>query len=130
MSYLKKYFVLVFALLLMILLAKAFLPFIIHPKWAYIVVFFFILNLLLYLYSNYALNKSNAVFMTAIFGGMAIKLFASIFFLLIFFIKQVDDKVLFTINFMVLYFFFTAFEIYSFMSNLRAQKKSGKTPNK
>jgi hypothetical protein len=95
----------------------------IHSSIWVIVIFFTLVNLLLYYMSISTASKSNGAFINAVFGAIGIKLFLCIVFIIIFLINDRSDTVWFTINFLVLYLFFTAFEIYSLLYNLRALRK-------
>lgn len=68
--------------------------------------------------------------MTATFGSIALKLLFCLGFIFIYLYDNREEMLGFVLNFFVLYFLFTAFEIYSLMHNLRAQKKQRNSLNK
>jgi hypothetical protein len=93
-----------------------------HAVWG-ILSFFICVNLLLYYMAMRSARVSSAAFMNAVFGSIGIKLFLCIFFIIIYLINDRTNSVWFIINFLLLYLFFTVFEIYSLLHNLRALKK-------
>jgi len=74
-----------------------------------------------YMFAN-AVSKSNSTFITAIFGSIGLKLLLSIAFIIFYLLNDRTNSVWFSINFIVLYLFFTVFEIYSLLRNLHALK--------
>jgi hypothetical protein len=95
----------------------------VHEAVWWIMIFYIILTLLLHFLSVNAANKSNSTFMTAVFGSIGLKLLLSIAFIVFYLLNNRSNALWFGINFIVLYLFFTAFEIYSLLRNLRALKK-------
>lgn len=55
-------------------------------------------------------------------GGVAAKLLLTMIFALVYVYSQKVGKIQFLSNFFILYFIYSAFEIYSLLYNLRAQK--------
>lgn len=69
------------------------------------------------------LKGSNKSFLKVVYGGMMMRLFFSIFFLVIYLIfNEVRDKP-FIVGFLILYLLFTIFEIYTLVANLRPDLK-------
>lgn len=131
MPFLKNFVIFSLIVAVMVILFEYILPSgYIHPSvWAMFFFYMFV-TLGLYMFSTYGAKHSSRVFMTATFGGMAVKLALCLGFIFVYLLNNVENRGVFVANFLVLYFFFTVFEVYSLMSNLRAQKNSGKTPNK
>ncbi len=85
-------------------------------------VFFAGTSFLAYQISMLGLKKGGESSILFILGGVTIKLLLSMVFAFIYVYTHKVDKVQFISNFFILYFIYTAFEIYSLMYNLRAQK--------
>ena len=85
--------------------------------------FQFILTGLIHYMSVNALDKGNNAFNTAVMGSIGLKLFLSVAFIIFYLLYDRSNSIWFGINFILLYLFYTAFEIYSLLRNLRTLKK-------
>lgn len=94
-----------------------------NPSWALVSLAFFTgLTALTHFISSNALDKSQRTFTNALYGGMAIRFFFSIFFIAIYLIvNEVRDRV-FIVEFLIFYLIFTMFEIYHIVAKLRSEK--------
>ena len=108
---------------LIIILKQLFPGKYIHEAIWLILIFYIALTAVIHYMTANAANKSNSSFVTAMFGSIGLKLLLSIAFLIFYLLNDRTNTVWFSINFIVLYLFFTAFEIYSILSNLRTLKK-------
>jgi hypothetical protein len=91
-----------------------------HPKvlWQYL--YFFALMLLNKRLYDYALVFQQKKIYLFFLGGMLIRFFVSLILLTIYLVYSNDSKILlFTLNFIFLYFLTIAFEIVEILSNLR-----------
>lgn len=95
----------------------------IHPFTWYSFLFTAVLTIFVFLITNSGLEKNHTRFMTGITGGIGLKLFASIIFIAIILANKPPQSSVFVINFFVIYFLFTAFEINYLIANLRDLKK-------
>lgn len=81
------------------------------------------LTLIILWMAREGLKGSNKSFLKVVYGGMMMRLFFSILFLVIYLIfNEVRDKP-FIIGFLILYLLFTMFEIYTLVVNLRPDLK-------
>lgn len=86
-------------------------------------VFFLLTTLLAYKIALWGIQKGGEAAIFFILGSVVVKfLLSAIFALVYIYLNRVNSQ-LFILNFFILYFVYTVFEIYSLMSNLRAQKK-------
>lgn len=113
---------------IMVLLALWQPDLIVAYSW-YILAYFFTMTLLTY-YMVYQGSKDPLDFSNYTLGATAVRLIISGVILGFFFWQEKDKGIRwhFTINFFLMYFLFTAFEIKSLMANLR--QNSGKTDKK
>lgn len=85
--------------------------------------FYVALTLVILWMAREGLKGSNKSFLKVVYGGMMMRLFFSILFLVIYLIfNEVRDKP-FIIGFLILYLLFTMFEIYTLVVNLRPDLK-------
>ena len=90
-------------------------------SWAALV-FFFLLNLLVFFLSQTALKGSQKSFITFVYGSSGLRFIFSIFFIVIYLIiNDVMDKLVVG-SFLFLYLLFTSFELYHLVTKLRAEK--------
>jgi hypothetical protein len=89
----------------------------------YFVLFFFVITVLAFWLAEYGLKKSSESSVFIVLGMVVGKMLLSMIFALIFIYGSSFNKIAFLISFFLPYFIYTAFEIYSLMSNLRALKK-------
>lgn len=90
--------------------------------WGFLV-FFAGITFLAYRLSMAGIKQGGESSVFFILGGVVLKLLLSMVFALVYIYTQQVDKIQFISNFFILYFIYTAFEMYSLMYNLRAQKK-------
>ncbi len=70
------------------------------------------------------IRKGGEFSVYTILGSLIVKLLMSMTFALIYLTKINVDKVIFVIDFISIYFFFSAFEIWALLTNLRHPNKS------
>ncbi len=95
----------------------------IHYHTWYSYLFTATLTLLVISITNSGLKENHTRFMTGVTGGIGLKLFASLIFIAIILANKPSQSNVFVINFFVIYFLFTAFEINYLIANLRDLKK-------
>jgi hypothetical protein len=110
-------------LTIVILILQHFFPgkYIHKAVWG-ILIFYVLLTLILHYIAINAAKGNNNTFMTAVFGSIGFKLLLSVAFIIFYLLNDTTNSVWFAINFIVLYLFFTVFEIYSLLRNLRTLK--------
>ena len=80
------------------------------------------------MYDKGALARSNAVFMSLVFGAFGIKLFISVIFLLVYFFVAGRPALWFVLPFFVHYFGFTILETVFVVRKLQQNKKIWEQP--
>ena len=95
----------------------------IHSGWTIgALVFFTALTMLTYNIGTNALDKAQKTFTAAIYGSIGLRFIFSLFFIVIYLIiNEVKDRV-FIAEFLLLYLFYTMFEIYYLVTKLRSEK--------
>jgi hypothetical protein len=86
-------------------------------------VYFLLLTLLTYKITNSGLPKDNKTFITRTYSAIGIRFIFSIFPLFIYLIFSPIRELSFIVVYLLLYFFYTAFEIYYLVVNLRPDLK-------
>ena len=86
-------------------------------------VYFLMLTLVTYKITNSALPKDNKTFITRTYSAIGIRFIFSIFPLFIYLIFSPIRELSFVVVYLLLYFFYTAFEIYYLVINLRPDLK-------
>lgn len=86
-------------------------------------IYFFSLTWITFKIANSALGKDNKTFITRIYSAIGIRFIFSIFPLLIYLLFYPVREMPFIISYLLLYFFYTAFEIYYLVVNLRPELK-------
>jgi hypothetical protein len=76
-----------------------------------------------YILADLGIKRSRESGVPAIIGSIAMKMFFSIAFILIYSLKGNEIGLAFLIDYFSLYFLFSAFEIYCLLRNLRHQNK-------
>lgn len=95
----------------------------IHEK-IWLIWFFYLLVGILFLAADHlSRQKGDKAYVLGVLAAVVLKFLLSGIFAAWFILKPVSDRNWFIINFFALYLCFTAFEIYTIISNLRAQKK-------
>lgn len=86
-------------------------------------VYFLMLTLVTYKITNSGLPKDNKTFITRTYSAIGIRFIFSIFPLFIYLIFSPIRELSFVVVYLLLYFFYTAFEIYYLVVNLRPDLK-------
>jgi hypothetical protein len=89
----------------------------------FLIIFFFLVNLVFHLILIKASKERMAKFSSQFMLSMSLKLFLYIIFITIYLYLYSDHAVLFIANFSVLYLIFTVFEISSLLSDLKVNEK-------
>ena len=89
----------------------------------YALVYFFVLTFIVYKISYSALAKNNQIFVGRIYSAIGIRFIFSVFPLIIYLMFVPQRQIPFIIVYLLLYFFYTAFEIYYLVVNLRPDSK-------
>ena len=90
-----------------------------HQALWYIVLFVFVLTALSLLVSQRGAQKSQEAVVKYVMGGTVIRFTLSILAIYIALKTGIPDRVTFVVNFMIMYFVFLAFELYSLLTTLR-----------
>jgi hypothetical protein len=86
-------------------------------------IYYLLLTAFTYKISYSGLPKDNKTFITRIYGAIGIRFLFSVFPLFIYLIFSPERQISFAIVYLFLYFFYTAFEIYFLVVNLRPVQK-------
>jgi hypothetical protein len=86
-------------------------------------IFYFLLSAITSFLTEYGIKKQPGNFQIFYFGGMGIRVFASMMVAFVVIIAGNEQIVTFLLNFFALYLFFLIFEIYTLLTNLRANSK-------
>jgi hypothetical protein len=86
-------------------------------------VYFLLLTLVTYSITQSGLPKDNKTFITRTYSAIGIRFVFSIFPLFIYLIFSPERQLTFAVVYLLLYFFYTAFEIYFLVVNLRPDLK-------
>lgn len=109
---------------ILIIALKAFKPEFVHYPSTWISQFLlFIICLLTYFIASKGLVNKAQDFHIYYMGSMGIRFLISVFYLFLIVYFYLDQAMVIVINFFLLYFVYTSFEIYSLLSNLRAENK-------
>ena len=100
-----------------------FIPDLIHTQIWIMLGFFFALAVMGHRITEMAFQRSKDNVAIFYFVVMLIRLLISIIFIGIFLYKGVQDRVLFVMNFFILYLLYVAFEINSLLTNLRRNSR-------
>lgn len=82
-------------------------------------IYFLLLTIIIYRISFSALKKGTEIFVGRIYSAIGIRFIFSLFPLIIYLMFIPDYQISFIIVYLFLYFFYTAFEIYHLVVNLR-----------
>jgi hypothetical protein len=98
------------------------------PEWVHediwkILSFFFLLTWFSGMFVQYLMNLSKENSPNIIIGATGIRFLASAGFVALLLILGVENKILFVINFFLVYFSYLLFDIYGLMANLRPNSK-------
>ncbi len=86
-------------------------------------IYFFLLTLVTYKITQSGLPKDNKTFITRTYSAIGIRFVFSIFPLFIYLIFSPERQLSFAVVYLFMYFFYTAFEIYFLVVNLRPDLK-------
>lgn len=95
-----------------------------HEKIWIIYAFHAAAGVLFFLLNYAAYRKGDQVYVLGSLAALTAKLFLGAAFAAVFILKNVENELWFVLDFMLLYLFFTIFEITVIISNLRAQKNT------
>ncbi len=84
----------------------------------------FATTLLAYVLSDLGIRKGGEMSILSLIGGLFLKLLACLVAVAILIIKYPENKMLTAVNFFLLYFLFTAFEVSCLLRNLRDQNQT------
>ncbi len=96
------------------------------PFYFVSIAFFATLTIVVYSMLVKSLKKENKNFITAFYSTTIIRLFGSMFFLLIYLLIEGSNRMNDAIIFIILYFSFIGFEIVNLLPNLRPEIKENK----
>jgi hypothetical protein len=119
-SYFLQLFIFSALIALLIIILKQLFPgeYIHHAIWI-IFIFYIILTTIVHFIFAKPISRNSSTFITAIFGYTGLKLLLSIAFLIFYLMNDRTNPIWFSVNFIILYLSFTAFEIYFLLRNLR-----------
>lgn len=115
-----------FSLLLgaMIYLVQEFLmPTWIHESIWTMMAFFIILTWITGMFTHYLLQLSKENSVSILLGGIGLRLLSSIGFVAVMLILDVENIILFIVNFFIVYFLYLLFDIYMLIANLRPNSR-------
>jgi len=102
----------------------AFLPGALVPKFWVIFGFIAFVTLIAYVVSSIGIKKGAENSIYILMGGITLKLLLCMAFVLVYLLKFRVKSLYFATEFFSLYFFYTAFEVYCLLRNLRHQNKT------
>nr|WP_246597000.1 hypothetical protein [Pontibacter aydingkolensis] len=95
----------------------------VHPFIWYIFGFFVFVTALTFYISRLGISYDKDNFQLYYFGSMGFRMILSIGVIFVYVFLFSENELQFVLNFFVLYFLFTGFEIYSLLANLRPNLK-------
>jgi hypothetical protein len=95
----------------------------VHPYVWFILVFFIFITAVTYYVTWWGAREDEGNFQLYFFASMGFRLILSIGVIFIYVLLVKERQIQFVLNFFVLYFLYTAFEIYSLLTNLRPHSK-------
>jgi hypothetical protein len=92
-----------------------------------VLAYFFALSWITWKVTQSGLKRDNKTFLTRVYGGIGIRLLFSFFPVIIYMMFANEFSLVFITAYLLIYFFYTTFEIYMLVVNLRpdSDKKSG-----
>ncbi|NNJ55881.1 MAG: hypothetical protein HKP14_07100 [Bacteroidia bacterium] len=87
-------------------------------------VFYVFLGLAIGWITQRSVNSSNSAFFRGVMGATGLRMILSVLFLAIYLIISDIKAMEFVVYYLILYLFFTIFEIYQLVSKLRTEKRS------
>ncbi|MCH7402543.1 hypothetical protein ACFOUP_17690 [Belliella kenyensis] len=102
----------------------------IQPTWVHdtiwkILSFFALLTWVTGAFVQYLMKISKENSSNILLGATAIRFMASLGFVVIFLLLDIENIILFVVNFFVIYLFYLIFDIYGLIANLRPHSKIG-----
>ncbi|GAA4401353.1 hypothetical protein GCM10023187_15470 [Nibrella viscosa] len=91
----------------------------VHPAWKIILLFFLSVSFLLHRLMEAGFQNKREKFVQFYMASIVVRLLLSIAFVAFYLYRQVEQKQLFVVTFLVLYICYTGFEIYGLSRNLR-----------
>ena len=98
----------------------------IHPGFWIIQGFFWMISILSHLISQIGI-KNSGEFHVFYLGSMAVRFILSLFFILLSLVYLSENKIIYAVNFFILYITYASFEIYHLLRNLRADSQRNDT---
>ncbi|WP_347157471.1 hypothetical protein [Pontibacter chitinilyticus] len=95
----------------------------VHPYVWYVLAFFIFITAGTFYITRLGISYDNDNFQLYYFGSMGFRMMLSIGVVFIYVYLFSENELQFVLNFFVLYFLFTGFEIYSILANLRPNLK-------
>nr|WP_230679969.1 hypothetical protein [Pontibacter sp. 172403-2] len=95
----------------------------VHTYVWYVLAFFVFITALTFYITRLGISYDNENFQLYYFGSMGFRMLLSIGVVFIYVYLFSENELQFVLNFFVLYFLFTGFEIYSLLANLRPNLK-------
>ena len=95
----------------------------VHTYIWYVLAFFVFITALTFYITRLGISYDNDNFQLYYFGSMGFRMLLSIGVVFIYVYLFSENELQFVLNFFVLYFLFTGFEIYSLLANLRPNLK-------
>ena len=99
-----------------------------HFIWI-VLAYFFVLTIVVYFISLSGLKKENKTFLTRTYGAMGLRFVFSFFPLLIYIIFIPKMQLSFVLAYMLIYFFFSVFEVLILTVNFRPDSEKENTAN-
>ncbi len=112
-----------FIALIIVVLELTPISYILHDYIWGMLIFYFLLSAVTSFLTEYGIRRQPNNFQIFYFGGMGIRVFASMLVAFVIIIAGNEQIVTFLLNFFALYLFFLIFEIYTLLTNLRANSK-------
>ena len=113
-------FGLTIVLLSVVYAVKYFYPAIIYDYTIYFLIYFFFLSLLNHQFIRFALKNKGGEFTSFYFVSMLIRFFLSIIIIFVVIYLDREQAISASLNFLILYFIYLAFEVISLVRNLRS----------
>nr|WP_255749816.1 hypothetical protein [Pontibacter liquoris] len=95
----------------------------VHPYVWYVLAFFVLITAATFYITRLGISYDSDNFQLYYFGSMGFRMLLSIGVVFIYVYLFSENELQFVLNFFVLYFLFTGFEIYSLLANLRPNLK-------
>lgn len=90
-----------------------------HPDWKILLIFFFSVSFLTHRLVETGLQGDRERFVPLYLAATVVRLILGLAFIGFFLFNQIDQRRVFVLDFLVLYIFYTGFEIWALTRNLR-----------